>query len=134
MNKSGELPGTVVLVHPNLLTDPANKKNQIGIIISADLENDNVLVSFGDEGVALFSSNALFILREPDDIRHAALLDETLMPYPDFYDIMEACTLAELSLHREAIRIAMENPMVLEYAMDRLDYELGLNRHNGMGR
>ena len=129
-----ELSGTVVLVHPNLLTDPANKKNQIGIITSADLENDNVVVSFGDDGEALFSSDALLVLRKPDEIRDAALLDETLMPYPDFYDIMEACMLVELSLHREAVRMAMENPMVLEYAMDRMDYELGLDQHNSLGR
>jgi len=129
-----ELLGTIVLVHPNLLTDPANKKNQIGMITSADLENDNVVVSFGDDGEALFSSDALLVLRKPDEIRHAALLDETLMPYPDFYDIMEACMLVELSMHREAVRMAMENPMVLEYAMDRLDYELGLDQHNSPSR
>ena len=58
MNKHDELTGTFVLVHPQLLTDPAEKKNQIGIIASAEIENDNVIVSFGNEGQALFSADA----------------------------------------------------------------------------
>ena len=50
MNKHDELSGTFVLVHPDLINDPADKKNQIGIISTAELENDNVVVSFGKLG------------------------------------------------------------------------------------
>jgi hypothetical protein len=81
MNKQYELSGTVVLVRPSLVNDPDNKKNMVGVIVMASVENDNVLVDFGFEGHALFSINALLVLRKPDDIHSDVMNDATLFGF-----------------------------------------------------
>ncbi len=137
MNEQTELTGTVVLVHPNLLNDPFDKKNQVGVIISADLENDDVMVGFSDKSEGLFSTDALLVLKDVADIRRAAGYDFTLMPREDYYDIMEVCVMAELSGYsgrRMAVELSRESPMAQEYTMQRLDEALGRNHHKHPGR
>lgn len=137
MNKHDELSGTFVLVHPDLLHDPEEKKNRIGIIASAELENDNVMVSFGKEGQSLFSADALLVLRRHNDISFDLLKDHHHITADDFKDILRISLLANSSLtkdHRQAIEIARENRTVLEYSMASLEEELGLKQDQYMGR
>lgn len=137
MNKHDELSGTLVLVHPQLLTDPADKKNQIGIIASAEIENDNVVVSFGNEGQALFSADALLVLKKPGSIHFDTMQDHLKMNAQDFKDLLRVGMLANSSLtkdHRQAIEISRDNPAVLEYSMASLEEELGLKHDYSMER
>jgi hypothetical protein len=137
MNKYDELSGTLVLVHPQLLTDPAERKNQIGIIASAEIENDNVVVSFGNKGQALFSADALLVLRKPGSIHFDTMQDHTKMNTQDFKDLLKVGLLANSSLtkdHRQAIEISRGNPAVLEYSMASLEEELGLKQNYSLGR
>ncbi|WPU96455.1 hypothetical protein SNE25_13085 [Mucilaginibacter sabulilitoris] len=137
MNKHDELSGTLVLVHPQLLTDPAEKKNQIGIIASAEIENDNVVVSFGSEGQALFSADALLVLKKPGSIHFDTLRDHLKMNTQDFKDLLKVGMLANSNLtkdHRQAIEISRDNPVVLEYSMASLEEELGLKQDYSVSR
>jgi len=137
MNKHDELSGTLVLVHPQLLTDPAEKKNQIGIIASAEIENDNIIVSFGNEGQALFSTDALLVLKKPGSIHFDTMQDHLKMNAQDFKDLLRVGMLANSNLtkdHRQAIEISRDNPAVLEYSMASLEEELGLKQDYSMGR
>lgn len=137
MNKYDELSGTFVLVNPNLLTDPKEKKNQIGIIASAELENDNVVVSFGKEGQALFSADALLVLRKPGSIHFDTIQDHANMNVRDFQNLLRVSMLANSSLtkdHRHAIEISRDNPAVLEYSMASLEEELGLKHDYNLSR
>lgn len=137
MNKHDELSGTLVLVHPQLLTDPAEKKNQIGIIASAEIENDNVVVSFGSKGQALFSADALLVLKKPGSIHFDTLRDHLKMNTPDFKDLLRVGMLANSNLtkdHRQAIEISRDNPVVLEYSMASLEEELGLKQDYSVSR
>ncbi|MGF7079699.1 hypothetical protein [Mucilaginibacter sp. UYCu711] len=63
-----DLTGTLVLVHPQLPSDPASRQGQIGMITSADLVRDDVFVSFGKGEQALYATNALLVLKEPDKL------------------------------------------------------------------
>lgn len=137
MNKQDELSGTLVLVHPQLLTDPAEKKNQIGIIVSAEIENDNVIVSFGNEGQALFSADALLVLKKPGSIHFDTMQDHLKMNAHDFKDLLRVGMLANSNLtkdHRQAIEISRNSPAVLEYSMASLEEELGLKQDYSVGR
>jgi len=137
MNEQNALAGTPVLVKPNLSNDPANKKNQVGVIVMASVEIDSLMVSFGFEGNAFFSTDALLILRKPDDIRRDALNDFTLLPFYDYADIIAIIELAESSsraVQKEAVVLAMKSPDVLEYTMVSLSTELGIKRSAGISR
>ena len=137
MNKYDELLGTFVLVHPNLTFDPADKKNQVGVIESADLENDNIIVGFSDGSKALFSTNALLVMRDIDEIRGYADYDIDLLFREDYWDIITVCATAEtkdLGGYKAAIQLASKNPMAMEYAMHPLDDSLGLDHHKKLGR
>ena len=137
MNKHDELSGTLVLVHPQLLTDPAEKKNQIGIIASAEIENDNVIVSFGNDGQALFSADALLVLKKPASIHFDTMQDHLKMNTQNFKDLLKVGMLANSNLtkdHRQAIEISRDNPTVLAYSMASLEEELGLKHDYSVGR
>lgn len=137
MNKYDELSGTLVLVHPQLLNDPAEKKNQIGLITSAEIENDNVIVSFGNQGQALFSADALLVLKKPGSIHFDTMQDHLKMNSQDFKDLLNVGMLANSNLtkdHRQAIEISRDNPVVLKYSMASLEEELGLKRDYSVGR
>ncbi len=47
MNRTDELPGTLVLIHPDLTKDPAGRPGQIGVITDTDRNGDNAFVGFG---------------------------------------------------------------------------------------
>jgi hypothetical protein len=137
MNKHDELSGTLVLVHPQLLTDPAEKKNRIGIIASAEIENDNVIVSFGNDGQALFSADALLVLKKPGSIHFDTMQDHLKMNTQNFKDLLRVGMLANSNLtkdHRQAIEISRDNPAVLAYSMASLEEELGLKQDYSVSR
>ena len=137
MNKHDELSGTLVLVHPQLLIDPAEKKNQIGIIASAEIENDNVIVSFGNDGQALFSADALLVLKKPGSIHFDTMQDHLKMNAQNFKDLLRVGMLANSNLtkdHRQAIEISRDNPTVLAYSMASLEEELGLKQDYSVSR
>jgi hypothetical protein len=137
MNKSDELTGTLVLVHPGLTNDPADKQNQIGIITSADLENDNVFVSFGRDGQALFAANALLVLQKPRTIHFNAMQNAAQLETPDFKGLLRISMLADSTLMKDR-RLAMEmakgNPVILEHSMASLEDELGIRQTNSLER
>jgi hypothetical protein len=68
MNQSDELRGTMVLIHPDLTNDPAGMPNQIGVITGTEMEYDNVFVGFGKSGQALYSMDAVLILKNAGSI------------------------------------------------------------------
>src|SRR5665213_904688 len=107
-----------VLVHPD---------KKIGTIVSIDLEHDETIVSFGEEGRATYSTNAVFVLRDPAKIRIDADNDVTLMPFWDYEDIIGIAQFAEsarLDYRRFAIQLSQKNPDAMEYTMNLLRHEL----------
>lgn len=137
MNKHDELTGTFVLVHPNLTYDPESRQNQIGIISTAELEHDNVMVSFGKDGQGLFSADALLVLRKPNDIHFDALRDARHLETQDFKNILQVSLLANSVLakdRRQAMELCRDHPNVLQYSMASLEEELGLRQVSTLSR
>jgi hypothetical protein len=126
-----ELRGTLVLVHPELEYDPDGRKNEIGIIVNSDLENDNVLVSFQDNEYDLFTSDALLVLLPAEHI-HQNLAD---LAYETSFPDLKALTQMDLFLrygsgdtHFKALEIARDNkkiqPLCLESLTDQTRRDL----------
>lgn len=132
-----DLSGTFVLVHPRLSNDPENRKNQVGVIVSADLQNDNIIVGFSDETESIFSADALLVLRNVSEIERDADYDFNLLPREDYWDIREVCFLAgswQTECRRAAIELAQQSEMTQEYALRPLNDELGLSQRKGVSR
>lgn len=137
METQSELARKLVLVHPKLAFDPAQRKNQIGWIAQPDIENDNFLVCFSDKGLDRFSADALLVLKDAAEIKKYADWDASLLFYEDYQDLLQVIWWAEIPDNQPqwlAIELARKNPMVFEYSMTSLKDNLSLYRDNGFGR
>lgn len=137
MNKYDELTGTLVLVHPHLVNDPAGKHNQIGMITSADLENDDIMVSFGKDGQGRYATDALMVFKKNSTIYFDMMKDATKMEVGDFKEIFRISMLLDSGLtkdQRVAMELAKNNPLALEYSMATIEEELGNQRSAGVVR
>ncbi|MBT2560135.1 hypothetical protein J7E50_02730 [Pedobacter sp. ISL-68] len=119
-----ELTGTYVLVHPQLPSDPAARQGQIGMITYADLEKDDVYVSFGKDGPALYAADALMVLKKPGDI-YTHLMNEAKNLTKDDYKTLFQINLLQSQGDTKQIRSAMEmardNSAVRDFSMTTLD-------------
>ena len=126
-----ELTGKLVLVHPGLTHDPAGRQNEIGIIVNSDLADDNILVSFQDNGYASFSSDALLVLL-PDEQIHQNLVD---MAYEAAFRDLKALTHIDLFLrygsgdkHFKALEMARDNKNIQPFCLDTLENVIAIKQ------
>lgn len=127
MNEVDGLKGTLVLVHPGLTDDPAMKQNTIGLITTADIQNDDIFVSFSGSKPALYSGNALLILKPQEEV-HQHLADNAYtLALPDLI----ALTKLDLILHyaspgylKTAFELAQKNPNIHLFSLDTLNDRL----------
>src|ERR1700749_2071735 len=131
-----ELKGTVVLIHPDLPHDPANRQNQVGLISHADLMNDDFFVNFDGEQ-ALYASAALLVLRSAEEI-HQRLAD---IAYETPFRELKALTQIDLFLryggekkYQMAIEIARLNPDVQHHCLETLANQLYKDITKNYGR
>ncbi len=95
------------------------------------------MVSFGKDGQALFSADALLVLKKPNDIHFDAVRDATRMEAKDFKQTLEVSLLASSPLmkdRRRAVELSRDNPNVREYSMNSLENELGIRQDHNMSR
>ena len=131
---NNELTGTLVLVHPELEFDPAGKRNEIGIVVNADLDTDSVLVGFQDNTRGLFTSDALLVLLPGEDIhRNLAQTD-----HHDPWENIRSLTQIDLVLrygtgdkHFKALELARDNQDVHSVCLETLANSLDRNRGHG---
>lgn len=101
------------------------------------MEYDDITVSFNENEPALFSTDALLVLRNVDEIEVDALNDFTLLPFEDYGDIMDIIMLAgspHMENRRAAVELSRGNPMAMEYTMHPLKLELALKQDRGFTR
>jgi hypothetical protein len=127
MKPSDELTGTLVLVHPELSDDPASRQGQIGIITGADLENDDVFVSFGKGEQALYSTDALLVFKPAEDIYNLLMNDARKASQADFKALFQVNLMQQHGLTplvRKAMDFVKDNKVVREFSMDTLENQL----------
>jgi hypothetical protein len=138
MNPSDELIGQLVLVHPQLASDPAGKSGQVGMITGTELENDTIYVGFGRHGQGLYGADALLLLKSPDQIK--TLLQE----HQQELNVNDYKTLFQISLLQEfrqstantktAMSLALQNETVRNLSMRSVEDALGLRRQQSLER
>jgi hypothetical protein len=124
MNSSDDLTGSLVLVHPDLQEDMANKQNQIGMITHADLANDNIIVSFGKGEQALYSSDALLILKPANDIYRALMTSHKHLETEDYKALFQISLLQDYGSSgqtKTAMELAMKSDVLRNYSMVTLE-------------
>jgi len=137
MKQTDDLTGTYVLVHPELTFDPAFKQNQVGLVTGADLANDDVFVSFGKDGQARYSTDALLTLKPANDLYADVMAGYKEMGTTDYKTLLQITLLQQhgsLKDARAAIELAKDNPFVRDFSMETLENQLGLEQAQEIGR
>lgn len=127
-----------VLVHPNLAEDPVGRQGQIGLLTYAVINRDDFYVGFEDEEVGVYSATALLILKDADSIfRYADTYKSLLTEYEQ--NALISIGLLELyaensGYQKEAFRIALEHPALIDAVLLSIEASLQLNRGPEIGR
>jgi hypothetical protein len=131
MNALDDLSGTLVLVHPALPVDPAGQQNQIGMITSADTGHDDFFVTFGKGAPALYSADALLVLKPSNDIHQSALDNHLQLDVADFKSLLSMAMLRQSGKYtdvRKALEMVMSNNRLIAHATVPLDEALDLKQ------
>lgn len=133
MNQTDDLTGTLVLVHPNLTDDPVNKQGQMGMIMFAEPEKDDIYVTFGKNERALYSTDALLVFKKPNEIYQQLMTNVKDIPVADLKALYRIGMLLDNGTSkgaREAMQLAVDNLGILNKAMETLQSKLGLDIGN----
>lgn len=127
-----ELTGQLVVVHPQLTTDPVSRQGQIGVIATADIKNDTISVGFGGGPIGRYSSDALLVLKDKNELYRDIMTGVKDMDAKTFHDLLELNMKQERSGYGNlsaAMSIALENPEVMKRSMISLEDYISRN-HN----
>lgn len=124
MKPTDELTGTSVLVHPDLHDDPAQKQGEVGMVTGANLETDDIYVSFGKGENARYSTNALLVFKPTDVIYGLLMNDARKANQADFKALFQVNLMQQhgmTPLVRKAMELVKDNKIVRDFAMDTLE-------------
>nr|WP_162988798.1 hypothetical protein [Pedobacter schmidteae] len=133
------------MVHPRLTHDPALMRGEAGTVIGADLASDTIMVAFGNKGTGNYHSDALLVLKPPQELYKDLLVKVKQLEIDDFKSLLR------LSMHQDsgsprqivdAFAALSSSTAALEFATRplsehlELHYADDLDRENslGMGR
>lgn len=132
-----ELAGTLVLVHPDLPEDPAKRQGQVGMITGTDLDKDDVFVSFGHGEQALYSADALMVLKPAENIYTTLMAHRTHMAYDDFKTLFQINLLQQHGgpdAVKKAMTMAIGNNSLRDNSMQTLEDFLKQQQSRGFER
>lgn len=127
-----ELTGKLVVVHPQLTTDPVSRQGQIGVIATVDLKSDTIGVGFGAGPLGKYSSDALLVLKNKNELYQDAMTGVKDMDAKTFHDLLDLNMKQERSDYLNvsaAMKMAIENPEVMKRSMISLEDYISRN-HN----
>jgi hypothetical protein len=132
--KDSELQGAIVLVRPDLKTDPAGQQGKIGVVSYAS-QVDDIYVNFGDkEGV--YSSDALFKLKNRKEL-FDELMNGSALAVKDFKDLYKIGLLQDTGRPKDivqALEIARDNPAIWEHTLEPTGKTLAQRQEQAVGR
>lgn len=124
-----DLTGTWVLVHPELTIDPAKHQGHIGIIKSSDLLKDEVRVGFGHTPVALYSTDALLVIKPHNELYRDLLTNVKELETQDFKTLLRISMLLQNGSPRQlkdALEMVLSSENTLKFGTVSLQDKLGL--------
>lgn len=133
-----DLIGQLVLIHPEISTDPAGKAGQVGIITDADIEMDNIYVGFRKKGQGLYGADALLILRKPENIKDLMNIYKHDLSVDDYKALFQISLLQEFKQStantKTALSLALQSEAVRDIAMRSVENLLGRGQVQNMQR
>lgn len=126
---NNEQSGTYAMVNPLIDNDPAKRHGEIGLIVDANLERDDIYVSFGRDKVGLYSTNALLVLNKHEQISQNAMDKRFEISGADFKKLMEISLLTQTGRPEQmkaALDMAGSNETLLKNSTSSLQDRLGL--------
>jgi hypothetical protein len=138
MNRTDELAGTLVLVHPDLTKDPAGRPRQIGVITGTDHSGDNAYVGFGKSGQLMYGLDALLVLKPSADIQ------QTLKDQGAKLNIQDHTALFRIALLQDynptpaniktALNLTLQSETVRNLATQSIEEKLGIRQEHYLER
>lgn len=132
-----ELIGRMVIVHPQLTTDPINQKGEIGIITGADLLNDTISVGFKSQAFGYYSTDALMVLKSHNTLYQDLLTSVQQLDPKDFKTLMEISLIQENgtpSQLLDALQKMKSSESLMDFATISLQESLGLDQNEQQQR
>lgn len=127
-----ELTGKLVVVHPQLTTDSVSRQGQIGVIATVDLKSDTIGVGFGAGPLGKYSSDALLVLKNKNELYQDIMTGIKEMDAETFKDLLDINMKQEYTDYGHtsaAMKIALENQEVMKRSMISLEDYISRN-HN----
>jgi len=138
MNPSDELIGQLVLVHPELTSDPAGKSGHVGIITGTELENDNIYVGFGRNGQGLYGTDALLLLKPNEQIKRNLQEHKSALSINDYKSLFQISLLQELRPStaniKTAMSLALQSETLRNLSMRSIEDAFGLRQQQTIER
>jgi len=132
MNTTDELTGQIVLIHPDLTTDPAGKAGQVGIITGAELEEEIIYVGFGRNGHGIYGTDAVLLLKPNEQIRQNLQEQQAALNVNDYKALFQISLLQELRPStpniKTAMSLALQSETVRNLSMHSVEDMLGRRR------
>lgn len=127
-NKTPELAGQIVMVHPELTTDPVNMQGKIGVV-TAVTPGTEVWVRFDAQSVGKYQANALLILYPIEIINQGLTTNFSSFSMEDLTAMGKILLLIELRQPKEALAQGMSNDNIRFFCVtDCADW---MELHNG---
>ena len=132
MNLFAELPGTMVLVHPELSNSPAGGPGRIGVVTDIDRDGGNAYVGFGKSGQHLFGFDALLVLKPAAEIQQALKEHASRLSIQDHTSLFRMALLQECSPFsvntRTALSLAAVSEPVRELGTRSVEEAIGIRQ------
>ena len=131
-----KLEGELVLVHPLLPVDPVSQQGKVGMIVSADLDANEILVSFGDRLTGLYESDALLTLKSSREVYQQVLNGVQTLEKEDYKILHQVNMLQDVGrpeLITKAYGLLAESPIALKLATISLEDHIDLSRSRDQG-
>lgn len=138
MNRSDELAGTLVLVHPELTKDPAGRPGQIGVITGTDHHGDNAYVGFGKSGQLMYGLDALLVLKPSADIQRGMTENAGKLNINDHNALFRMALLQDynpIAVNiKTALTLALQSETVRNLATRSVEDMLGIKQEHYLER
>lgn len=135
--KNQELLGTLVLVHPDLENHPAGREGDIGIVAYIDEPQNEIYLRFTDEAEAIYPSDALFLLKDREEIFSRGSTGTNAATLNDYKNLFKIATLQDLGRSTDiwnALEIARDNPGIWPASLVSVQETLGIKHNQYVGR
>lgn len=135
--ENNDIIGALVLVNPELESDPAKQQGQIGVIQYADIGKDEMYVGFPGGREGIYASDALFTLKNKTELFSDMMKDTSGMEPENFKDLYKIALLQDRGTNRgliEAMEIAKNNPAIWPDSLVKVEELLGQRQAKAYSR